>query len=104
MLFYILISVIFIAELIIAGEIIKYLVKSRQAIAKYNVFFDELKPRLKGLMETLRKISEQLTELAPMFVNYLKTMFTNFLIGRLKNLLTGIIFIAVKKEVEKRLS
>ena len=102
MIFYFLISIVFIAEVIIGLTVFMYLVKADKMILKYNDIVDETKPSIKSLMIIIRKISKQLVELAPMVANQIKTFFANLLIGQLKSLLGTLTFVLVKKEVEKR--
>ena len=104
MIFYFFITIVFIAELIIAVTLILHLKKWSKFFCEWNNFLDEAKPKISDIMLALRKISEQMYELAPIIVKNIKKSFTNLLINQLKNLIAGITFWAVKKEVEKRLS
>lgn len=101
MVFYILTSIVFIAELIIAGTILIYLFKTSKLLNEYNSLLTELKPKIKDLLNTCTKISEQLVELAPIFVEKIKSFFMNIIIGQFKNALAGLTFWLVKTEVEK---
>ena len=101
MVFYILTVVVFIAELIIALAIIIYLLKMSKLFRDYNILIDEIKPKIADLLKIGTKISEQLVELAPMFVEKIKSIFSNLVIGQLKNVLATITFWLVKTEVEK---
>ena len=104
MVFYILISIVFIAELIIASAILIYLFKMSKLFREYNSLLEELKPKIADLLKIGTKISEQLVELAPIFVEKIKSIFNNLVIGQLKNLLAGVTFWLVKTEVEKHVS
>ena len=101
MLFYFLISIVFMAELIIAISLIICLFKLSAKFSEYNSFLDQAKPSIKELMITVRKISEQLTELAPMFVKQIKSIISNIIMGQIKSTLGALTFWLVKKEVEK---
>lgn len=101
MVFYFLVSIVFIAEVIIGLTVFIYLLKADKMILKYNDIVDETKPSIKSLMIVVRKISKQLVELAPMVANQIKAFLFDLLIGQLKSLLGTLTFILVKKEVEK---
>ncbi len=101
MVFYFLVSIVFIAEVIIGLTVFIYLLKADKMILKYNDIVDETKPSVKSLMIVVRKISKQLVELAPMVANQIKAFLFDLLIGQLKSLLGTLTFILVKKEVEK---
>jgi len=102
MIFYFLISIVFIAELIITFALILNLIKLDKAFIKYNDLVDSVKPSIKELLITVRKISEQLVEFAPMIVENIKSALTNIFMGQVKNALGALIFWLVKKEVEKQ--
>ena len=102
MIFYFLISIVFIAELIIAFALILNLMKLDKTFIKYNELIDCAKSSIKELLITIRKISEQLVEFAPMIVENIKLALTNIIIGQVKNALGALTFWLVKKEVEKQ--
>ena len=101
MLFYFLISIVFIAEIIIAFTIIMHIIKLDKKLIEYNKFIDEVKPLIKDIMETTRKLSEEFSKLAPKFVDMIKNVAVDFVRGQLKSLLGALTFWLVKKEVEK---
>ena len=101
MLFYFLISIVFIAEVIIALALILCLVSIDKKIKAFDDFIEDVKPSIKGLMITVRKISKQLLELAPMIAVQAKLFFSNMIKEQIKNILGATIFWLVKKEVEK---
>lgn len=103
MVFYFLIGIVFIAEIIIAGAIVINLVKIDKMICLYDQILEEIKPKIKEILSIVRKISEQMIEFAPIIAEKIKSVFINMLKDQLKSLLAGLTFIAVKKEVEKRL-
>ena len=98
-----LISIVFIAELIITFTIIISLYKFDKNINKFNSFLNEVKPDIKDIMQTLKNLSEQLITLAPFVVSKIKSIVTDMIIGQLKNTLGAITFWLVKKEVEKHI-
>ena len=104
MVFYILISVVFIAELIIVAAILTGLFKFNKTIKEYNFFIEELNPKISDLLKTFTQISEQMVKLAPIFVDKIKSVFTNIIMNQLKSTLGALIFWAVKKEVEKHVT
>ena len=101
MLFYFFISIVFIAEIIIVLAIIFYIVKLDKKLVECNKFVEEIKPLVKDIMETTRKLSEEFSKLAPKLVDTIKNTAVDFVRGQLKNLLGALTFWLVKKEVEK---
>ena len=101
MIFYFLISIVFIAEIIIALAILLNLYKFDKTINEYNSLAEELKPLINDMLETTRKISEKLLEAAPKIVNKIKASVTDIIMGQLKGMLGALTFWLVKKEVEK---
>ena len=101
MIFYFLISIVFIAEIIIACTIIFYLVKFDKIFLKYNSLLDDTKPIIKDIMETYRNLSEEFLKLAPVAVSKMKVLISGMIMGQLKNAIGAFTFWLVKKEVEK---
>ena len=101
MVFYFLISIVFMAEVIISLTVIISLIKADKKIVEYNELVEKTKPSIKSIMELSRKISEQLTELVPMFADKIKLMIQDLIMGQVKSVLGGLTFWLVKKEVEK---
>jgi len=101
MLFYFLISIVFIAEIVIAFATVTGLFKLNKVVNEYNSFIKETQPLIKDIMVTSRKLSEQFAELAPIIVKKIKSTLTNIIAGQLKSALGAITFWLVKKEVEK---
>ena len=102
MIFYFLISIVFISELIIAVTVIMHLAKWDKLFISCNEFLNESKDDIKSIMQTGRKLSEQLTELVPLWINSLKSVAEKIILDQLKTLLTGIIFILVKNHVSRK--
>ena len=103
MVFYFLISIVFIAEVIIGLFLVITMVKADKEVLKYNAVIEEVKPSVKEVMVLAKKISAQLVELAPTIVISIKSVVTNIIIGQLKNTLGALTFWLVKKEVEKHI-
>lgn len=101
MVFYILISIVFIAELIITCSIISYLLKWDKIIVETNNFVNEAQPKIKDICETGRKISEQLTELAPFFVENVKNFFIKLAIDNFKSMMTGFGIWAIRQYLKR---
>lgn len=101
MIFYFLISIVFLAEIIIGLFLIISLIKADRIVLKYDAIIDELKPSIKEVLVLVRKISYQLVELAPMVKNKIKSFIFDIIVGQAKNLLGALTFWLVKKEVEK---
>lgn len=101
MIFHFLISIVFIAELVIGFALILYLVKLDKKIVGYNLFLEDVKPIIKELCETYKKLSEYLVEAAPKIVNKIKLFVYDFAAGQLKSFVGAVTFWLVKKEVEK---
>ena len=101
MLFYFLISIVFIAEIIITFAIVLHLIKLDNRIIEFNNFAQEAKPDIKDIMQEAKKLSEQLVKLAPAFTEKIKSIIVNTIISQLKSVLGGLTFWLVKKEVEK---
>ena len=101
MIFYFLISVVFIAEVIIAIALLIGLVKADKILLKYNEIVDETRPSVKSVMILVRKISKQFVELAPILTEQIKKFLVDSLMSQLKSMLGAVTFWLVKKEVEK---
>ena len=101
MLFYFLIFIVFISEIIIMSAIMIYLLKLDKKLNIYNQFIDEVKPLLKDMMRTVRELSEEFVKFAPKVVEKIKFLVFDFVQGQLKNLAGALTFWLVKKEVEK---
>ena len=104
MIFYILISIVFIAEIIITLSLILYLMKLSKMFAEYNSLLTELKPKLKEIMHLFFKISEQMIEFSTATVNSIKSIIKNVITSQIKSITAGLVFWIVKSETEKRLT
>ena len=103
MVFVILISIVFIAELIIAFSIIINLVKLDKNINEAAVFIDDFNPRLKEVLELMSKISDQVAELVPIWVENLKKERDKIILNQTKSLISGILFWSINIKVINRL-
>ena len=102
MVFYILISIVFIAEIIIALTVILNLIKVDKFCNDMNNLLTEINPKIKDICQISRKISEQMLEFSPIIAENIKTFFINLLKDQLKSMLAGLTFWVVKNEVSKR--
>lgn len=98
MVFYFLITIVFIAELIIAGTILINLFKWSKIFNATNEFLTEVNPKIKEIMEIGEKISEQMVELAPVIVEKMKIFSLKFIADNLKGFLAGILLISLKRK------
>ena len=103
MIFYFLISIVFIAEIIITIALAVSILKLDKIFVEYNSIISDAKPMLKDILETCNQISEKCLELAPTIVNTVKNMFNNIIIGHVKSIIGALTFWLVKKEVEKHI-
>lgn len=101
MLYYVLISVVILAEFIIAAEVIGQLIKWNKIFKEANLFLDEVKPKIKDIAQICLKISEQLKELAPIWVDKFKITVFNMAVSNLKNMLIGIGIWAIRQSLKK---
>ncbi len=101
MIYYFLISIVFLAELIIALTLVISLVKLDRKVNDINNFLDEAQPSIKKILILMRQISKQLLILAPIFVRQIKSFISDLIMGQVKSLAGGLTFWLVKKEVEK---
>ena len=104
MVFYILTTIVFIAELIIAAAILIHLTKISKLFNEYNTLLDELKPTISDLLKTFTEISEQAVKLAPIVAETIKSVLMNMVMGQIKSVLAGLTFWLVKTEVEKHVN
>ena len=101
MLFYFLISIVFIAELIITFTIVLHFMKLDKMINKYNTLVTDVKPHIKDMFVTTRQLSEEFLKLTPKVADKIKFFAMNFAKDQLKNLVGTLIFWLVKTEIEK---
>lgn len=103
MIFYFLISIVFIAEIIIAITLLLNLFKADKLLIDFNEFLTEAKPELKELLKTVRQISEKIAEASPLIVKKAKSIIYNMIMGHIKSVIGGLTFWLVKTKVEKHI-
>lgn len=103
MVFKVLITIVFIAELIITFTILYFLYKFDKRILGIDGTLDAVKPQIKSISELVRKISEQIYELTPVWVNDIKKSLEKILLEQTKSIMTGILFWIINIKVLKQL-
>ena len=101
MLFFILISIVFIAELIVAFAIIFNIIKADKNVNETNSFLKEANPKIDELVKICTKISEQLAELSPKYVKKTKDWIADIIISQAKSFLIGFLIVLLKKQIKK---
>lgn len=103
MIFYIFISIVFLAELIIFAAIMVQLVKFDRFCLSSIKFLDEAKPKIKNIFELVHGISEQVYELVPIWVENMKSKRDRILQKQLESVLTGLLFWKINTKILKKL-
>ena len=102
MIFKVLITIVFIAELIITFTILYFLYKFDKRILEINSTIETVKPQIRSVSELVRKISEQIYELTPVWVDEIKKTLENLLLEQAKSIMTGILFWTINIKVVKQ--
>lgn len=103
MLFTILITVVFIAELIIVATLGINLIKLDNNLIAANNRLLEIRPQLKNIAQITKEISKQLVELAQISVDNFKQSKDRFLLTQLKSIVVGILFTSLNIKFLKRI-
>ena len=98
-----LISVVFIAELIIMVAILQNLIKLDKSILDLNDTLTTTKPGIKDVSMLLRKISEQWVILSQDFVDRARENGEEILIKQISKLLMGILVLNLNFKIVKRI-
>ena len=101
MIFFFFMSIVFIAELIIAVFLLAVLYKFDKKIIEFNSLLNELKPSIKEILNTYEDLSKELLNFVPVVVKNIKDIAKNIVIEQLKSIVGALTFWLVKKEVEK---
>ena len=104
MVFKILISIVFIAELIIAFSIIFQLVKFDRAINKTIIYLEKTNPKINELLDLFHKISGQILELIPIWLENIKEKRDEIILMQAKSLMSTILFWCINIKVIKRIA
>lgn len=94
--------IVFIAEIIILIATITALLRLDRAICEINFFVIELKPKLENVVILVRKISEQLVALAPIWVENFNKAKETFIVEQIQKVLVTFIFWRINVKVIKR--
>ncbi len=103
MVFVILISIVFVAELIIAFSVITNLIKFDKRIKRAAQFLEEAEPRLKELLVVVQKISAQILELIPVWLATLRQERDKIILNQAKSLISTILFWSINIKVINRI-
>ena len=103
MIFYFLVSIVFIAEIVLTIFLLGILHKLDKNIIKYNALLNDLNPSIKDILNTYQDLSKELLNLAPIVTSKLKNIIKDIVIGQLKSFVGALTFWLVKKEVEKHI-
>jgi len=103
MVYTILISIVFIAELIITITIIQNLLRLDKAILEFNNTITEIQPGIKDVSELARKISEQWQILAGDFVEKTKRNSEDIMLKHLSKILMSILILNLNFKIVKKI-
>ena len=103
MVYTILISIVFIAELIITITIIQNLLRLDKAVLEFNDTVTEIQPGFKDVSELVRKISEQWQILAEDFVEKVKRNSEDAMLKHLSKILMSILIVNLNFKIVKKI-
>ena len=102
MLYTFLISVVFIAELIILISIITALLRVDKLLISLNTTIDEAKSGIKDIFVLINKISEQCVELSEDFVSKIKEKEEDIALKQLNKLLVAILLFKINSKAIRK--
>ena len=102
MIFTLFTAIVFVSQVIIAFTIIFHLIKMDKEIKYWNNFLTEAKPKIKDIMVLTREISVKMKEIAPAFVEKLRTISNNIIRSRIETLITMILFWSLNFKIAKK--
>lgn len=103
MVFTILITIVFIAELIIAFAVVWNLFKFDKTLEKLNSTVEENKAKIKDIAVLCREISAQIVELAPVWVDTVKDYAKKLAAKQAESILSTILFWTINIKLVKKL-
>ena len=103
MVYTILISIVFIAELIITITIIQNLLRLDKAVLEFNNTITEIQPGIKDVSELARKISEQWQILAEDFVKKTKRNSEDIMSKYLSKIFMSILIVNLNFKIVKKI-
>lgn len=98
-----LISIVFIAEIIIAIAIINFLVRIDKEVLAIDNNLTKTKPSISEISRLVRKISEQIQVLAQDYVEKIKNNSEDLLLRRLSKILMGLLVLNLNFKIVKRI-
>ena len=84
--------IVFISQLIILCAIITQLLKLDKSINKANLFLQEAKPKIEAITKLVRRISEQMIELAEIFTDNLRKTWDKVIVAKIESLIIILLF------------
>lgn len=103
MVYTILISIVFIAELIIAITIIQSLIKLDKKVLNLNLTLVKLNPKIKDISSLITKISEQWVIITQDFVDKTKKESEDILLKQLSKFLVGLLVLSLNFKFVKKI-
>ena len=103
MIFVFFLSIVFIAELIIAIFAITKLLQWNKKIIDFNRLLNKNNPKIKEIMVLVHKLSEQMIDIANMAVDKTKDYAFEFLAKQLKSILTTALVFKIKSQLKAKL-
>ena len=103
MLYTFLITIVFIAELIIAVTILLFLINMDKKILEIDCTVTELKPSVKDISDLVAKISKQILELSEDFVEKFKTKNEETVLRLLNKMLIALILWKINSKTIKKI-
>ena len=103
MIFTLFTAIVFIAELIITFTIIFYLIKLDKCFIEASEFIDIAKPKIKDISELAKGISEQMAELAPIWIDNLRVLRNKIILAKLESLMSAFLFWSINIKVMRKL-
>ena len=98
-----LISILFIAEVIILFEVVRFLIKIDKQVCLINAFINRRRILIRWRMETVKEITEGLNKIAPDIMERAKQKRTELLITQAKEIAEYVIILFFKPRYKKML-
>lgn len=103
MVFYFLILIVFIAELIVFAAIMFQLAKFNRFCIKTNEFLNEAKPKIEDIFKLAHGISDQIYELIPIWLQNIKNAGNKLIQKQVESLISGLLFWGINIKILKKL-
>ena len=84
--------IVFISQLIILCAIITQLLKLDKSINKANLFLQEAKRKIEAITKLVRRIPEQMIELAEIFTDNLRKTWDKVIVAKIESLIIILLF------------